>query len=144
MSSVSGAVAVVGGKAVDRIAQRDDPRFARDGRARLAVGITRAVEPLVVVVDDRRESPSTANAREHPVAEHAVPDRTTARHLLFAVELEHANVVQQRREVQAREILVTEAHAANEPVRELRHALAVPAGGTQRGIERGDQDIGDV
>src|SRR4030095_15570925 len=78
-------VAGVGGHAVDRVAERNDARLARNLGPGLPIGIAAAVVPLVVVVDDRREIAPEPDPRQHSMAEHAVLLASVARHLLTRV-----------------------------------------------------------
>src|SRR5262245_61184370 len=129
---------------VEGVGERDDARLERDRVAGEALGIARAVPPLVVVVDGRSDLRPDADAVEHAEAEHRVLGAGARVHLLGAVELQHPDVVEQRREVQPLEPVLLEGELAPETVRVLRDAVRVAAVVVEVRVERVDEDVGHV
>ena len=130
--------------AVEGLGERDDARLERDRIAGELLRVAVAVEPLVVVQHQRRDVGPELDRRQHAMAEHRVLARDAAVLELVRVEAQHADVVQQRREVQALAIRLREPELAADAVRQLRDTPRMAGLQIHVGVECRDQDVGHV
>ena len=129
---------------VEGIAEADDARFEWDRRTRYAFWITRPVPPLVVVQHDRCQVLPEQDPVQHAPTDHRVLGRRARIHLLVSLELEHSDVVEQRREVQTLHSIVVEAHLSADLVGELCDPRAVARLIAEVRVQSRDQHVGHV
>ena len=95
-------------------------------------------------MDQRRHVLPQADVGQHAVAEHAVLLARPPGHLLVAVELQHPDVVEQRGEVEALELLLVELECAPDAIGHLGDAVAVAGVEAEMGVQRVHQHVGHV